>query len=226
MATFLQLINDVERESGTVAQSQRLTTLASPVGRQEKIVEWTAQAWEMIQRERRDWTFRRKQFSAALTIGQTGYSATDLAITDFGGWLTDRDDYQAFSLYDSTIGRSDEGNLGLITYDRWMTLFDIGSPTNQRPYHIALGYDRKLYVGPPPDKAYVLRGGYKREIQTLSAASDEPYIDDEFHQAIVWRALMLMAESDGALDEMATHLNKYRHIYSAMVREYTPGIEV
>lgn len=226
MATFLQLVNDVERESGTVAQSQRLVSVLSPVGRQEKIVKWTVQAWEMIQRERRDWTFRRKQFSHALVIGQTGYTATEMGITDFGGWLVNRDGYKSFTLYDSTIGRSDEGALRLVSYEDWLSLYDIGAPDSQRPNHIALGFDRKLYLGPPTDAAYVLRGWYQRSIQTLAANADEPYIDAEYHQAIVWRALMLMSDDDEDVAGSGSHMQEYRRIYSAMAREYTPKIEV
>lgn len=226
MATFLQLVNDVERESGTIAQSQRLTTVTGATGRQEKIVAWTRQAWEMIQRERSDWRFRRKQFSGTLTIGQMAYSATDLAITDFGGWESEAEGFMPYTIYDASIGQADETHLRWIPFRSWLQAYDVGAPDQYRPNVIAVGFDRKINVGPPPDKAYTLRGWYKREVQSLSDDADVPYIDDEFHQAIVWRALMLLAEDDEAQFEMATSGRTYETLHSQLVTAYTDPIRI
>lgn len=220
MATFLQLVNDVERESGTIAQSQRLTTVAGATGRQEKIVAWTRQAWEMIQRDRGDWHFRRKQFSANLTAGTTSYSSADLSLTDFAGWGKAAEGFEPFTIFDPAVGRGDETHLVVIPFRSWLEAYDVGVPDRYRPNVIAMGFDRKIHVGPPPEKVYTLRGWYKREIQALTADDDVPYIDDEFHQAIVWKALMLLAEDDEAQFEIATSGRAYEAIYSRMVAEY------
>jgi len=225
VATFLQLVNDVERESGTISQSQRLTTVVNPIGRQEKIVAWTRQAWEMIQRDRSDWTFKRKQFTGDMVIGQTAYTATALGITDFGGWETSNPHFMPFTIYEDALGRADETRLRVIGFDQWFDSYGIGLPTSLRPNVIALGWDRGLHIGPPPDKAYKLRGWYKRSIQSLTADSDVPFINEDFHQAIVWRALMLLAEDDEAQFEIATSGRVYESLYSRMVAEYTSTLE-
>lgn len=226
MATFLQLVNDVERESGTISQAQRVTTVLEPIGRQEKIVNWTRQAWEMIQRERSDWTFRRKQFTGDMVIGQTAYTASQLAITDFAGWETGAPGFMPFTIHDPALGRGDENALREIDYRQWLTAYDVGLSQSYRPNVIATGWNRALNVGPPPDKAYKLRGWYKRAIQSLVANTDVPYIDPEFHQAIVWRALVLLAEDDEAQIEMATSGRQYDALYSRMVTAYTDPIDL
>lgn len=226
MATFLQLVNDVERESGTIAQAQRLTTVAGAIGRQEKIVAWTRQAWEMIQRERTDWTFRRKQFTADLTIGQHSYSADDLSISDFGGWMSGTYEFMPFTIYDDSIGRADETRLREVSFRQWLDSYDVGAHDRLRPNVIAEGWDRALKLGPPPDKAYKLRGWYRAEIQSLTEDSDEPVIADDFHQVIVWKACMLLAEDDEAQFEVVTSGRAYDLLYSRMVAEYTDRIEV
>jgi hypothetical protein len=222
VATFLQLVNDVERESGTISQSQRLTTVAGAIGRQEKIVHWTRQAWEMIQRERSDWLFRSAQFTGDVVAGDSTYSATDLGITNFAGW--EQGSY--FTIYDPALGRGDETVLREITFREWYNAYGIGLPDSNRPVVIAQGDDRSLYLGPPPMKPYKLRGFFRRSFQSLTADNDVPFIDPEYHQAIVWRALMLLAEDDEAQFEIATSGRQYDTIFSRMVATYTGPIEL
>lgn len=226
MSTFLQLVNDVERESGVVNQAFWLTTIVGATGKQKKIVEWVRQAWEMIQRERTDWTFRRKQFSNALTIGVSRYTATALNITDFAGWMRETEGFRPFTLYNNAIGRSDETELAMLRHRDWLIQYDRGSPASMRPCVCSFSQDRELLVGPPPDKAYIVRGWYRRSIQSLAANTDVPIIDAEFHQAIVWRACMLLGDEDEAAFEVASSRAQYLSIYSAMVAEYTDPIEL
>lgn len=225
MSTFIQLVNDVERESGTVSQAQRLTTVTGARGRQEKIVQWTAQAWAEIQRERRDWTFMRKRFLHAVTSGVASYTAADLGITDFGGWMTEADHFQPFTIYETAKGRQDETRLRILPFNAWLTAYDVGAHDAQRPNYIAIGFDRSLNLGPTPDRAYTLRGWYRRSIQMLAADNDTPFIDEQFHNAIVWRALMLLGEHDEATFPIAAAQSKARVQHSAMLREFTPQVE-
>lgn len=225
MATFLQLVNKVERLSGIINQGQRLTTIVGARGRQEKIVYWTSQAWEEIQRERRDWTFLRKQFDEALTVGQATYTPAQLGITDFGGWVSEADNFRPFTLYDPALGRADETRLKPVNHRAWLDAFDIGSHDATRPNAIAIGFDRTLNVGPKPDKSYVLRGWYRRKIQTIAADSDIPYLDEQYHDAIVYRALMMLGEHDEAPVAIGTAQAKARVLHSQMLAEFTDPIE-
>jgi hypothetical protein len=220
VATFIQLVNDVERESGIINKPQRLTTVVGANGRQEKIVHWTATAWEDIQRERRDWTFLRTQFDEALTVGQATYTAAQLGITNFGGWVSEADNHRPFTIYDPAIGRGDETRLHPVQHRAWLDAFDIGVHDATRPNTISIGFDRTLNLGPKPDKSYVLRGWYRRKIQTLVADSDTPYLDEQYHNAIVYRALMLLAEHDEAGIAIGTAQKKAGIIHSQMLSEF------
>lgn len=223
---LLQLVNELERESGTVSQSQRLTTVTGATGRQEKIVQWIVGAWHDIQSERRDWTFRRKQFSGPLTIGQTGYTGAQLGITDFAGWDRDLMGETGVTVYDAAIGRSDETRVLMIGWPQWVDAFDIGAPENMRPTAVSVGYDNKLYFGNPPDKAYVARGWYRRALQTLTLDADTPIISEDHHRAIVWRAMMLASAADEAGEAYQYALAQYRPYANALVREFTPDVEL
>lgn len=226
MSTFLNLVNDVERESGTIGHTQRLSTVVGAVGRQEKIVTWTALAWAMIQRARPDWTFMRAETSHALTAGTARYAASDLGVTDFGGWLREADGYSPYSLYDPTIGQGDESPLERVGYQPWSTTYDRGTHDAMRPTHLSVDFARKLCFGPTPDKAYVFRFGYRRAVQMLAADADEPIMPEEHHNAIVWYALTLLAEHDEAGFQAGAATLRWSNAYSAMVRDLTPEIEL
>ena len=229
MATFLELVNKVGPESGTVSGS--LGAIASATGRWAKVVGWTRDAWSQIQRERGDWTFRQKQFSGTLTAGLSEYTAASFGITDFGGWLRDSgaleyDGLRPFSLYDPDRGREDEGHLRVIPHAQWLRSWDLGDPDNQRPTVVAEGPLRTLLFGPPPDKGYIVRGWYKRAVQELTNGEDTPYIDPEFHDAIKWKAIELLAQHDEAEFHLATAGNQYRAVRSQMIRAYVPQVRM
>lgn len=226
MATFLELVNDVARESGTISESQELTTVTGATGRLRKIVAWTRQAWEIIQRSRNDWTFTREGFTAALSVGQTSYDpVADLGLTGFGRWLAYTDSLAIPSIYDPAIGAGDETRLHAISFRDFMHRFNIGVQTNIRPDCYAIG-GRTLHIGGPPDKAYAIRGFYRRGVQSLATDAEEPFVDEQYHQAIVWRALMLLGDDDEAPFEVASSTAQFEQIYRAMVRDYTDMIEL
>lgn len=221
MATFLQLVNDVSRESGTISQAQELATVVGANGRQRRIVNWTRQAWEIIQRARDDWTFQRIQGTGNLAIGDTSYSGADLGLTNFGRWCRPAEPVPQITIYDPALGRGDELPLRQLRYEDWLMRFDVGVHDQQRPSHFAIGHDGRLYIGPTPDKAYALRCWYRRSIQSLAADADTPYIAPDWHQIIVWRALMLLGDDDEAPFEVASSTAEYREMFSRMVNEHT-----
>ena len=223
MATFIQLINDVARESGTMG-GQTLATVANASGRWTKIVAWTRQAWEMIQRERSDWTFLRDTFEANLVASQARYTPAELGLFTFGSWEQEVDGYTPYSLFDPAIGRGDETRLPVVNYRAWAVRYDFGAPDVVRPNVVTFDFQRRLCVGPVPDKVYTIRGAYRRSIQALTADADVPYIHEDYHQAIVWRALVLLGEDDEAAFEVGSSAGQYRAIRSAMLKEYTEGI--
>lgn len=223
MTTFLQLVNDVARESGTMG-GQTIPTVTGASGRWVKLVGWTRQAWEMIQRERGDWTFLRKEAEVTLVIGQPRYTAAELGLSDVAGWGREVDYDCPYSLYDPAIGRADENRMRTIPYRHWRDIYDIGVHDANRPSTVSVDDERRLCVGPTPDKAYKLRLSYRRAIQSLTGDSDEPYIHEDYHAAVMWRALMLLGDDDESAIETASSAANYLRIRDAMLREYTEEV--
>ena len=107
MSTYLQLCQDVARESGTVSGTYP-TAVASQTGRLLKIVEWTAQAYVMIQNLHADWRWMQKTFSGTTTSGTGKYTATSWSITDLRDWLRDNrvTGYMPHTIYLTATGVS------------------------------------------------------------------------------------------------------------------------
>lgn len=225
MATFLSLVNDVERESGVIASTQRLATVSGAAGIQEKIVQWTAQAWQDIQRMRPDWTFMRKTFTSALVVGTSRYAATDFSITDFGKWMPEVDGLSPYKIHVSALGLTDQTRLRVLPYRNWQAMYDISTTDNERPGVVSFDWANQLCVGPPPDVAYVIKGEYRRAVEILAADATEPDMPDDHHRAIVWLALSYFAAHDEAPAQQAEALAQFRRIYGAMVRECVEEIE-
>lgn len=224
MATFLQLVNDLERESGTIQKGSRLATVANAPARQEKMVEWVAEAWRLIQIERADWPWMRCEFEGPLIPGMSRYNGMALGITDFSRWVN-RARYEPYTLYDPLLGRKDEHRLRFIGWREFKERWDRGVHDAQRPTDVAVSPDGKLCVGATPDKPYTLRGEYHCAAQVLVANSDVPKLPEEHHGIIVWRALMLLGEHDESPFTIATAKSKYdsglRALVNASMEEVT-----
>lgn len=224
MATFLQLVQAVGSDSGSA--SGTLATVTGATGRWATIVRFVSQAWENIQKDRNDWTFRRKAFSSSLAAGTATYAASAFSITDFGGWLRERDGFEPITIYDPALGQGDETQVCQIKHDQYLMSYDRGSHDQNRPLHVARTPDRGLSFGPTPDKVYTVRGWYKREVQVLADDADVPYIDDEFHDVIKWRAMVMLAEYDEAAFPIGTAVSNYRNLYGTFLHEYLPEVEL
>lgn len=220
---YLELCQAVARESGTLTGSSSFTTVQDAQGRAAKIAGWVADAWVEIQNSRTDWLFRQAPFAKPLIVGLNTYTGAsfDLAVSQ---WLPDTGQRQTMSLYDPAIGQADEGHIRQIGYDEWRDSYDFGAQTNGRPVVWAIGPDGALCIGPKPDKAYMLRGRYRRAAQRLTADTDIPIMPDDYHNAIVRQALFNMADGDDAAELLVSKANKYQVVTNALVIDQTPQV--
>jgi hypothetical protein len=223
VATFLELCGKVARESGAVGSAP--ASVADQTGRQGKVVEWVRQAWEQIQTDQPDWLFLRGDFDGALAIGVMEYAPATFGIDDFTRWLPDTDTYQPMSYYASG-DQANEKQLSYIPYERWRSSFNRGVHDPLAPVYWSFAPNRDFLVGPKPDAAYVIRGEYQRGAQTLEQNDDEPIMPTQYHDAIVWRACMMLAEHDEADSAFVKAGRKYAAILLNMSRDLLPPIEV
>lgn len=229
MPTFLQLCARLTQRSGVIGAAP--STVTGQSGRQARCVDWIENAWELIQTSNPDWTFLRSTWSHALTINQTAYAAADLGITDrFGAWRGDRKAslslYRPTTIYDSTIGVADERPLRQLPFEAWLESFDRGAQVANRPVYYCIAPDQTIRFGPKPDKAYVCRGEYRKGPQILAADSDVPDMPADYHDLIVYRAMLLIDEDDEAPTPPGIARARIRHneLLFTLQRECLPKI--
>lgn len=226
--TFLQLCALLATRSGAVGTAPAAVT--GQTGRQAKCVDWIMNAWEIIQSDSTDWDWMQAEVAAtALTINDMSYSGADLGIaTRFGAFKSDRlvdgIAYRPWTIYDNSIGQSDETALREIPYLQWRTSYDRGSHDATRPVVYAIATDGSIRFGPKPDKAYRVRGEYRKTPQILAADGDTPELPDRFHQIIVWRAIMLIGGHDESDPQFQQAFQKYAELMLALQRECLPPI--
>lgn len=220
---YLALVQDLARQSGTLAGGVTISSVSGLTGRGEKLANWIASAWTDIQNQRR-WNFLRSTFSSALIVNTTTYTSSSFSLTRFSAWVEDTRAYKPMTIYDGDIGQTDEGEITQISYEQWRAKYDRGSHDATRPIEWAISPAREFCVGCKPDDDYTLRGEYWKSPQTLSGNTDEPEAPSHLHKIIVYRAMVLMAEADESVPSLQMAEREYQRLFAAMANECLPSI--
>ena len=227
MSTFLQLTQDVARESGTVSGTNPATVL-SQTGRLLKIVNWIDQASVALQNLHADWRWMQKTFSGDTSSGSGQYTPASWSITDLRDWLRDNrvTGYQPHTIYLTADGVAGEGALLEITWQQWRTTYGRGSQTNNFPSQYAISPAGEFSLGPIPDDTYTINGEYRQAAVRLTADGDTPAMPAAFHEIIVWRALMMLAEFDEAAEQRAAAIINYNALLEDLQRDQLPVVSL
>lgn len=224
--TFLELCQKVARDSGTVAGVPSFTTVTAPAGRVAQVVDWVRDAWIDIQNERQDWLFMQKSFTSALQVGVNTYLPITFGIIDFAAFAPDTPYLRPITLYDPALGVADEGAIKQISYELWVQRWGRGSNDNNRPTEWALSPQREIKFGHTPDKAYIIKGYYRRSAQELVLDGDVPIMPTQFHRVIVAEAIRLMARSDEAFTVVQERTDQYTRLRYPLVLDQTPAMDI
>ena len=225
MATFLQLCQQTARDSGTVSGVQPATVVAQ-TGWLGSIVAAVATAWSDIQNTRGGWAWMRQDFTGGLLANTAEYTPASFGITDHASWLFGVAG-DGVTVYLTATGVSDEGPMRRINWDDWRRLYGRGAQTPGRPVHYAVRpRDSALCFGPTPDAAYTVKGEYRSAPQVLAANADIPAMPERFHDAIKYRALMLLGEHDEAPAAVNYPMGEYRRVMGELMRDQLPGVGI
>lgn len=179
MSTFLELVQDLHRESGATGNPP--TTVVAASGENRRLVNWVRQADNFIQDQFFNWKFLWKRYSQS-----TGASVATLAApTDLKYW-----DLDTFKV---------DGDLTpAVEYEEIKS--EVLDDSTGLPARVIIMPDNSLLFEPIPDQAYSVSADYYKVPATLTANSDVSAIPPAFHEAILGRALMLYGNYENAAE--------------------------
>lgn len=219
---FLDLIQMVARESGTIAEDLPQTAIGQ-TGRIGKIVQWVGLSWNKIQSHHASWRWMHAEFEADIEPGMYKYSSLQMGISRFARWVSLP---ASMSMYDKELGLSDEGFLTPIDYRTFRRIYEIGQQEPSRPSCFAIGQTNLLMFGPVPDKTYTVRGEYYKSPQVLVLDTDLPELPTRFRPIIGWYALVLLSQHDEGGFAVQTARQNYFEYLSNLEMDQLENIQV
>lgn len=219
---YLALVKRLRRETGIGGgDPTSVTTLVSDD--HQSLADWVQDAWRDIQLMPRNWRWMRAQALGSVTVvGGRGYTVDQLlgvaaGTTRFARWMPDSNRYHATAF--DPANPASEWRLHEIDYETFRLRFEVSSHAAGAPQYRATAPDGRLLVGPTPDKTYSIRLDYWKTPQKLVANTDTPEMPEQYHMAIVWRALMSYAGFDAASEVYARGYSQYQDLESALIRD-------
>lgn len=225
--TYLELCQEVARESGTVPTIGQPATITGQTGRLLRVTYWVRDAWSDIQKQRPDWQWMLDEWSGALTSSTQRYTAASFSIDRFSEWVfRDRQGMPAMSAWLTSEGQTGEYDLEPLPWLEFRRRHMRGDAATKtgRPQVVSVDDARQLVFYPTPDAAYTVTGLYRKSPQTLAAESDTPECPAQFHAAIKWRALLYLGIYDEAPNQMGFWDQQLRRTLGELVDHQVPTI--
>lgn len=226
---FLEIAQSINANTTT---GGTLSSVPNARGAHLRIVEWANQAWMSIQRMHHNWKFMRRPFTFDTTANLWSYPVAvalqncPVAERTVGRWcLSD----EPFRIYLTSAGQVSEVEMNAEEWIDFKRLYRFGAQalTTGFPYDVAVQDDKSLAFGPIPDGVYTVSGDYwmaPRKMELSDTA--EPWMPSEFHEAIVWLAIVRYGgfEESSAIYGHAN--NMLSPILDALVLDQLPDIEM
>ena len=209
--TFLELCQRTAREGGIEGG---LSSVTAQIGMNLKIVQWVTDAWADLQIQR-SWLFMRATGTFTLTAAQTDYAIfSQLGLVNVKSWCS-----PTFHATD-TLGRY---TITLLEYGDFQSRLQGQDVQVNRPAYCALapGY-RMVFDAAPTINATVVNDYWKTS-QTLVNDTDEPNMNEDWHMAIVYKALRDYAEHEESKEMVVRARRKFMGVFGEMCEVELPA---
>ncbi|WP_271270488.1 phage adaptor protein [Aliamphritea hakodatensis] len=198
---YLKLCQRLRQECGGSGSGP--TSVAGQRGESQNYVDWISQAWLEIQQERQEWRFMWGKESVSLVAGTRLYAKPD----------------GVKSIVPDSVKIN--GHIAsMVDYEAFRTRYDADTPSIPRV--IAEQPDGQIIISGTPDAAYTLTFEVNKRPQLLVDDDDIPSIPEEFHMAIVYRAMIDYAGFENAGEVYARAQKRLSDIMTALADDQLP----
>lgn len=220
---FLELVQYTAREA-TV--SGTISSVTGQVGEIARVVNDVANAYRKVQTAHADWEFLRRDVGFATTATKSTYTALEAGIPagEFGEWMWITPGQPGWRAYLTAQGFGTEQPVRFMDYNKFKQRYLYGNQRTQvgRPLVVTQRPDQTLVFWPIPDDSYTIVGEQYHAPYQLVANADVPCWPAKFHDAVVYRALMLYAEYEGDPTVMSSAQGEYNAIINKMEEVLLP----
>lgn len=221
MATYLQLANSLISKCGISGGS--IASVSNQTGEAGRVVSWINEAYTQIQLAFPDWYWMRSNVSFSTTANQGAYTPAQAGITDLANWKTD-----SFRCYVTSTGVRSEMFLERMDYDTFRDIYLFGNLrlSYSRPTVISFAPNYSINLGMAPDSTdYTIVGEYFKQPTTLVNSTDTPAMPSQFHNIIVYKAMMMYGMYEAAQEVVIEGTNLYNQMLRRLVRDQLPDAE-
>lgn len=222
MSTFLELCQELRQEAGISGVGP--ASVLNQQGEMKRVVDWIKRAYKSIQNSASNWDFLRSDFTFPTIVGNQEYTPQAASLPEHQSWIVG-----SFRIFDIARGWDDEVWL---KYRPWETFRDMyirsgNRDVTGRPIAWTIRpSDQAVVLWPLPDVPYTVVGEYFKRAQEMVADTDSPIFPEQFHNVIMWRALMLYAGFENASPEYSLAKSEYDDVMSKLRRDQLPQIQV
>lgn len=184
---FLGICKRVRQEVGVSGDGP--VSVSGQTGMYKKIGDWVLAAHEEIQLRHNNWRFDWATVSTTLTGGTEFYQPTDVWSLPVRNW--DWDSMYCYPTADGVQNRTWQTRLDYNAYRQ------VRIPSVQgRPIYVTWKPNKELGFYPIPLAGLTFVGDYYMVPEVMANNTDIPRMPDEYHMAIVWRAVMFFCSSE------------------------------
>lgn len=209
---YLELVRRLGTEVGASGYVQ---TVQNAEGEALRLANWIKEAWLELQLIRDTWRWRVAEFEVSLPKGQATIDTS--AYTDFHRVLPEE-----------VFAKPATGNtwwpLTYVTFPDWQHLVRSRPSQTGSVMYFTERPDLTIEVSPLPDVDYAVRGLYVKKAQELVNDFDVPLLPEEYHMAIVYKAMMLYAGYESAPEIYQSAAQGFNRVYKTMVNSDTPMV--
>lgn len=181
---YLALCDKLLKETGL--SDQGVSSVVGQTGLNKKSVDWINRAWTEIQ-NLKEWNFLWQTSSFDTVIGQQNYDpVSNLALSpSLNKWVN------------SSVRITENGLIGSLTYVPWSSWLRT-TLSSGKPVGFTIRPDKKMSLGSLPDAVYTIDFDYYRTPQQLTQNTDELLIEEQFHDAVLYKAILYVAAEQDA----------------------------